>query len=410
MKVAVVVQRYGNEVVGGAETHSRKIAEKLKTDLDWDVEVITTTALDYRTWANYFPTGVTFVNGIRVRRFPNLMKRAWFFNAFHRLCCRYLPALERRSWLRWGVRPIERLWYVLQGPYSPSLIRYLKEHGEEYRAIFFFTYLYYPTVAGISLFPDKSFLIPEAHDEPPFYFRGTADALRSARRIFANTPAEARLITRRLNSSANKTELAGMGIDISNEHPIPSFELKVDSLNPYILYMGRVDSSKHVHILIENFLQHIQSHSSSRLQLVLAGGKDENFSIPDHPQIHYLGFVSESEKTYLIRNALCMVNPSAYESLSIIVAEAMTLCKPVMVNGHCEVLRDYKDLSESTIFPYFSGDEFSRHLDTIFDTPWSQDACKDDLLRGKVAIDDVFSWKKILNSYQQALLDLTEKR
>ena len=55
MKLAVVVQRYGAEINGGAELHARYIAEHLARH--HDVEVLTTCARDYVTWANELPSG-----------------------------------------------------------------------------------------------------------------------------------------------------------------------------------------------------------------------------------------------------------------------------------------------------------------------------------------------------------------
>ena len=72
-KIALVNQRYGLEVNGGSELHCRQLAEKL---IDrYDVEVITTCAVDYTDWANYYPEGISEVNGITVRRFSVDKKR-----------------------------------------------------------------------------------------------------------------------------------------------------------------------------------------------------------------------------------------------------------------------------------------------------------------------------------------------
>ena len=53
MKIAVVVQRYGQAVNGGAELHARYIAEHLARH--GQVEVLTTCATDYVTWRNELP-------------------------------------------------------------------------------------------------------------------------------------------------------------------------------------------------------------------------------------------------------------------------------------------------------------------------------------------------------------------
>ena len=68
MKIAIVVQRYGTEINGGAELHARYVAERLSRHAT--VEVLTTCAKDYLTWKNEWPSGEETVNGIRVRRFP----------------------------------------------------------------------------------------------------------------------------------------------------------------------------------------------------------------------------------------------------------------------------------------------------------------------------------------------------
>ena len=68
MKLAVVVQRYGNEVNGGAELEARMVTQHIAPAFE-QVEVITTTARDYITWQPHYPPGTDDVNGIAVRRF-----------------------------------------------------------------------------------------------------------------------------------------------------------------------------------------------------------------------------------------------------------------------------------------------------------------------------------------------------
>ena len=49
-RLAIGVHRYGEEVGGGAEAHARAIGIRLADEVD--VTVLTTCALDYRTWAD----------------------------------------------------------------------------------------------------------------------------------------------------------------------------------------------------------------------------------------------------------------------------------------------------------------------------------------------------------------------
>ena len=68
MRLAVVVQRYGADINGGAELHARYVAEHLARHAE--VEVFTTCARDYVTWANELPEGAEPQGGVLVRRFP----------------------------------------------------------------------------------------------------------------------------------------------------------------------------------------------------------------------------------------------------------------------------------------------------------------------------------------------------
>src|SRR5690349_11439893 len=78
-KVAVVVQRYGEEIIGGAESHARTLAEGLHSRLGYDVSVLTSTAMDHHSWENVYPEGESELNGVRIFRFRSEKKHRWLF-------------------------------------------------------------------------------------------------------------------------------------------------------------------------------------------------------------------------------------------------------------------------------------------------------------------------------------------
>ena len=199
-----------------------------------------------------------------------------------------------------------------------------------------------------------------------------------------------------------------MGIDLASDLPSQDFISKIDKLGPYVLYMGRVDHAKLVNVLIENFINFVALHKNSSVKLILAGGKDPNLTVPDHPQIQYLGFVTEAEKILLIKQSLGMINPSAFESLSIIIAEAMALKVPVLVNGFSEVLRDYQLLAKS-VFVYANPEEFHKRLGEMINFG-SSEADRMELDQGSAAIDNLFNWKNIVKTYETQVRTIVSTR
>ena len=110
MKLAIVVQRYGADINGGAELHARYIAERLAPHAD--VRVLTTCARDYVTWKNEFPAGPDVVNGVPVERFAVSRERDTI-------------EFDRRS--RHVFNDVHSLhdelqWLDSEGPTSPDLI------------------------------------------------------------------------------------------------------------------------------------------------------------------------------------------------------------------------------------------------------------------------------------------------
>ena len=137
MKSAFVVQRYGNEISGGAEQHCRMVAEKMSRHMD--VEILTTCAEDYTHWRNKYPKGHTFVNNLFVRRFPVAREREPV--RFGRI--------QNRVFYNKHTEKDELTWLNEQGPRCPSLIKHIAKKRNDYDHFIFFSYRYFHSYHGL---------------------------------------------------------------------------------------------------------------------------------------------------------------------------------------------------------------------------------------------------------------------
>lgn len=354
-KIALVNQRYGLEVNGGSEYYTRLIAERL---IDaFEVDVITTKAMDYTDWENRYTADEEDINGVHVRRFAVEKPRAKDFNEYNGI---YLSKIANGNFSE----DEEKIWFEKQGPYCPGAIGFIKKNKDNYDAFIFVTYLYYLTVMGMPEVAGKSVFIPTAHEEPFIHFK-TFEKLFPLPKAYVFLTDEEKSLVQNLFSETKKIDcrVMGTGVEIPCTPDEAAFRRKFGISENYIIYVGRIDEGKDCPTLFKYFIEYKKRRPDSSLKLVLMG--KAVCDIPKHPDVISLGFVSEEDKFSGISAAKALVLPSKFESLSISVLEAMTLSVPVIVNGVCEVLKGHCTKSNGGLY-YMNYFEFEGILDYIF--------------------------------------------
>ncbi|HEX5123893.1 MAG TPA: glycosyltransferase family 4 protein [Rhodanobacteraceae bacterium] len=329
-RIAIVVQRWAPDMVGGSEALAWQYAELLADD--FEVDLLTSTALDYVTWANALPEGAERVGNVTVRRFATAFTRGeYFFTLDRKLRADWSGgALAEHAAPRWTTALQEELIKV-QGPWCPGLLAHLDENRDAYAAVVLTTYLY-PTsyFASCRFDPNKLLMAPTLHDEPmahlPVYRRYRE---RIARFLWL-TNAERNLAARLWG--VEQGEVIGMTIDAATAKP-------ASMPHPYLLYCGRIDALKGVDQLLAWFALYRAARPDSDLRLVLTG--KDTLGLRKMPNVEFLGFVSEEKKLALMAGALAFVQPSRYESFSIVALEAMAQGTPIVVNGRCDALAEH---------------------------------------------------------------------
>jgi glycosyltransferase involved in cell wall biosynthesis len=383
-KVAFVVQRCGLEVNGGAEALCLKIAERMSQY--WDVEILTTCALDYVTWKNHYSPGITEVSGVKLQRFLVAQQRDT--RAFNSLSEKIYPRLKQASLKE------QEDWMLAQGPWSPDLRDYIKQHQDDYDAFIFFTYLYATTYFVLPLVAQKAYLAPLAHDEWSIYMGMWDTFFEKPRGFVFNTVEEWNFLKRRFPEVTLEGPVAGVAVEPPVAYSAEHFRQQYNIYDPFLLYVGRVDPSKGCEELFDYFIK-LRSQQTSSRKLVLLG--KPTMPISSHPDIIALGFVDEQTKWDALAACDLLVMPSPYESLSIVLLEAWAVGKPVLVNGRCEVLVGQCRRAQGGLW-YTSKFEFQVAIEKMDELVRNQLG-----LQGKSFVEINYVWSKIENKYLSLL-------
>lgn len=338
MKIAVVVQRYGADINGGAELHARYVAEHLAPHVG--VEVITTCASDYITWRNERPAGTDTIHGITVRRFPVSRERtpddfgAWSSRVFTRM-----HSIND-----------ELAWLDSEGPTSPALVDYLRAHEADYDFFIFFSARYYHAYHGARAVAHKAILVPTAERDGALGLSIFGPLFRGVRALMYNSFEERALIQGITGNQDVPGVVVGIGSDIPERPRAARFRQKFGLHDRFAIYVGRIDENKGCPELFDYFIRYSTAMLDG-LHLVLIG--NPIIPIPTHPRIHHLGFVSDQDKFDAMAAADLLVMPSYFESLSMVALEAWALGRPVLANAACDVLQGQCRRSNAGL--YYSG-------------------------------------------------------
>lgn len=390
MKLAIVVQRYGADLNGGAELHARYVAERLSRRAD--VEVLTTCARDYITWRNELPTGTDEVNGIPVHRFPVRHERDPddFGRRSEKVFDRTHSLADELSWLR------------SEGPTSPALVSHLRRFTASYDYYLFFSYRYYHSYHGIRAVAARAILVPTAERDPALGLGIFGPTFRGVRALMYNSQEERATI----QGVANNFDVPGVVVGVGSEVPPRAsarrFRARTGIRGRFALYVGRIDENKGCGELFEFFGRYAR-HVSRQMELVLVG--NPVMPIPSQPRIHHLGFVTDEEKFDAMSAADLLIMPSYYESLSMVTLEAWAMGLPVLVNGRCDVLRGQVTRANAGLY-YETYAEFVETLHALETHPELRVALS---ANGRGYFDRHYTWDVIEHKYLSMLDRLREE-
>jgi glycosyltransferase involved in cell wall biosynthesis len=346
MRLAVVVQRYGADINGGAELHARYIAQRLSRHAA--VEVLTTCARDYVSWKNEMPQGEEQADGITIRRFPVDHER--YPHEFGRLSTRVFEQTHSIQ--------DELAWLESEGPASTRLVRYAEQHAGDYDFFLLFSYRYYHAFHVARRVSSKAVLVPTAERDPAIGLGIFGPTFRGVRALMYNSPEERAMIRAVSNNDAVPGPVVGVGSDVPERTDPARFRRSFNVRRPFAIYVGRIDANKGASELFSHFQRYAAAFPQG-LDLVLVGR--EVIDVPKHARIRHLGFLDDRDKFDALAAADLLIMPSYFESLSMVALEAWGLGRPVLANGRCDVLKGQCIRSNAGLY-YESYEEFVEGL------------------------------------------------
>jgi len=396
MKFCFVTPRYFEGIAGGAETLMGELARVLHARGD-QVEILTTCAKDNRTWANDFEPGSSIINGLSVSRFP----------VDQRDLDRWVPiqlAIHEGS----HVSIEDQLTWMQESVTSSALYQTIAERSHHFDALFFGPYLFGTTFWGSLIDPQRSILIPCLHDESYAYQDVVGSMFRQVRGCLFNAEPEMQLA--RSICSDVRGGVVGMGFNAPSRDYVEVLEPYFKESFPYILYLGRKETGKNVHRLIDYFCTAKElGLIPAELKLAILGGG--SFSDLQRPQaasrddIVDLPHLAELEKQQLLRHALYLCQPSTNESFSIVLMEAWMVGTPVVVHAQCAVTRHH--VVESGGGLYLSSAEDLAGITRFFvEKP---DARKLLSEKGRCYVEREYSWEAVLKRFDSVVAGLLQE-
>ncbi|MEL6982000.1 MAG: glycosyltransferase family 4 protein [Actinomycetota bacterium] len=361
--IALVSPRFGPGVVGGAEAVLADTAFGLAAR-GLPVEILTTCARDHFTWANEFTPGTELAEGssidhpVLVRRF--LVERDTPGTDRDRIGDRilgghHITIQDQQRWMNDSLR-------------SSGLWDHVFDHGHRYRALVFAPYMFWTTVAVSAIHPERTILMPCLHDEPPAALDIFASMMNGAAGIWFLTDPE-RDLAHRLYQLPDRQAIVGASVETPSSYDPDRFRTEFGIEGPYVYYAGRREWGKGWDDLLATFGRYVaRRRGRPALRLVTSGVGHVDVPPGLTGDVIDVGLLTDQQRDDAMAGAEAYLQPSALESFSRTVLEAMAASTLVVANGASAVVSWHVENAGAGL-TYEGEAELIQCLDFVTDQP-----------------------------------------
>jgi glycosyltransferase involved in cell wall biosynthesis len=171
---------------------------------------------------------------------------------------------------------------------------------------------------------------------------GTKFAIKNAKKIIAVSETTKKDLIKFYKADPEKIHVTPLGyyppeVKTKQEEEIKLLAAYSLQRTAYNLFLGRIEHKKNTDTLIQAFEKFSRKNPNIKLVLVGSAGRGGEKIINNIPenlkkQIILTGYISETEKHVLMKNALCFIFPSRYEGFGIPLLEAMHYKLPIIAS------------------------------------------------------------------------------
>jgi glycosyltransferase involved in cell wall biosynthesis len=122
-------------------------------------------------------------------------------------------------------------------------------------------------------------------------------------------------------------------------------------------------------------------------------------TLPERTDVLVTGFVDAPTRDAALAGAYALVQPSRFESFSLVLTEAFAHGRPALVQGACAVLNGHAERSGAAI-PYHDAIDFDAALHTLRESRERADTMGD---AGRAYVARNYDWDLVLGKYESLL-------
>jgi len=389
-RIAFVPARFGGEVGGGAEIVLAQLAKGL-SHRGWPVEILTTTAVDHYSWEDTYSPGASEEDGLTVRRFSvdltGREERGLWEQQI--LAGVDLPIEAQQRWMNAGLR-------------VPDLYHHLMDHADDYRAIVFGPYPFWPAYACSQVAPERTVLWTCLHDEPYAYLDLFQPVFTGVAGLFLQTEPEHELLHRIVSRGVAPHAVVGCGVEVPDSYDVEGFRDRFGIAGPFVLYAGRREGAKGWEEFLAGF-QELVTTRDVKFDLVTIGVGEVTVPAGLEGRVHDLGFLPTHERDNAFAAASAFVQTSRYEAFSRTVMEAWLAGTPVIANEGSDVVVWHCERSGAGLV-YADAEELEQCLAFVAEAP---EAAADLGRRGRPYVLDHYQWEGVLDRFEERLAEWT---